>query len=327
MSNVVIVAIPEKNDRVWKVSSEKIPHLTLLHLGDTDKIANLDQLVLFVEHAVNTTLRRFYLSVDRRGELGEDQADVVFFKKNRYDYKAIRDFRSSLLQNSIIKTAYDSSEQFEGPWTPHLTLGYPASPAKKVEDDYLYSVDFDKIAVWIDEYDGPEFELKDHSEDFDMAEIPMDVAMSDLESMKAEEIKPQTADLGAKFLAHYGIKGMRWGVRSHRDVSAQTHVDTGIVRRQTKIQTKGGAAHPAADDAVRAAIQKQKLKKSGTASLSNKELQDLARRLQLELQVETLTSSKGKSFVKKQLGQQGQQQVQKGLSTATTKARKIAIGV
>ena len=61
-SNLVIVAIPDENDRVWKISSEKIPHLTLLFLGDVDKVSNLEQIVLFVEHAATTTLRRFYLS-------------------------------------------------------------------------------------------------------------------------------------------------------------------------------------------------------------------------------------------------------------------------
>ena len=45
MSNLVIVAIPDENDRVWKVSSEKIPHMTLLFLGDEDEVSDLDQIV------------------------------------------------------------------------------------------------------------------------------------------------------------------------------------------------------------------------------------------------------------------------------------------
>src|SRR3954469_577886 len=109
-SNLVIAAIPDENDRVWKVSSEKIPHLTVLFLGETDSVQNLEQIMLFVEHAANTSLKRFYLPVDRRGELGDDKADVLFFKKGRYDYKAIREFRSMLLQDQNIKTAYDSAE-------------------------------------------------------------------------------------------------------------------------------------------------------------------------------------------------------------------------
>jgi 2'-5' RNA ligase len=160
MGNLVIVAIPDESDRVWKVSSEKVPHLTLLFLGDESNVSNLESIVQFVEHAANTTLKRFYLPVDHRGELGADKADVLFFKKGRYDFKAVRDFRSLLLKDDNIKTAHDATAQFETPenvgspgqpWIPHLTLGYPTSPAKEVPDnqDYpFYDVSFNRIAVW-----------------------------------------------------------------------------------------------------------------------------------------------------------------------------------
>ena len=205
MDNVVIVAIPDENDRVWKISSEKVPHLTMLFLGEEGNVANLDQIMLFVEHAANTSLKRFYLPVDRRGELGADQADVLFFKKGRYDFKAVRDFRSLLLKDPNVKTAYDSTKQFETPeavgdpgqpWIPHLTLGYPATPAKPIPDDQfggIYSVEFNRIAVWTGDFEGPEFLLKDYGEEFDEVAIPMDVAMSELQ--------------------HYGVKGQKWGVR------------------------------------------------------------------------------------------------------------------
>lgn len=205
MSNLVIVAIPDENDRVWKVSSEKIPHLTLLFLGDVDKVAHADQIVQFVEHAASMTLQRFYLPVDRRGELGEDKADVLFFKKGRYDYKAIRDFRVQLLKDNNIRTAYDSTEQFDGPWQPHLTLGYPTDPAKPQDADHdypFYDIQFTKIAVWLDDFDGPEFLLKDWWDEYEsMDAVPMDVAMSDISQAGADFI-----------LEHHGVKGMRWGV-------------------------------------------------------------------------------------------------------------------
>ena len=214
-SNLVIVAIPEENDRVWKVSSEKIPHMTLLFLGDSTKVSNLDQIMLFVEHAASTSLKRFYLPVDHRGELGDDKADVLFFKKGRYDFKAVYDFRQLLLKDHNIKTAYDSSTQFEAPeatglpgqsWIPHLTLGYPETLAKPIPDDQLsnfYDVSFNKIAVWIGDFEGPEFLLKDYWEEFNEMEIPMDVAMSDLpKQVEIEDSMAQTADLGAEFLAH-----------------------------------------------------------------------------------------------------------------------------
>lgn len=226
-SSLVIVGIPKEDDRVWKVSSEKVPHLTLLHLGDVEQVQNLEQIMLFVEHAASTTLRPFYLPVERRGELGDAKADVLFFRKGRYDFRAVRDFRTMLLKDSNIKTAYDATSQFElpaevgapgQPWIPHLTLGYPESPAKPIPDDYaqtFYDVCFDKVAVWIGDYEGPEFLLKDYWEEADemLDTIPMDVAMSDIH--------------------HHGVKGMRWGVRkeavagprgSHIRISNRTNV-------------------------------------------------------------------------------------------------------
>lgn len=507
-SNLVIAAIPDENDPVWQVSSEKIPHLTILFLGETDAVSNLEQIMSFVEHAADTSLKRFYLPVDRRGELGDDKADVLFLKKSRYDFKAINDFRNSLLQESNIKTAYDSAKQFDGPWNPHLTLGYPETPAKPMPDNFFssfYEIQFNKIAVWTGDFEGPDFLLKDYWDDMDQFTVPMDVAMSDLqhhgvkgqkwgvrkesilgtarkvgkaaasvgrfagdvgfeanlesesgrnsvnmtilskankafkrtdlpainakpEHVKASKLKnrlrhpldpgtkayrkevkeayiqrlesaansmtnssgtrqytirergwelpaeggalprsknywavssrevkhadgnvvgtvevimdddgfiidlkpvdnslAQTADLGAEFIEHFGIKGMRWGVRSQGAVTTQAHIDSGIVRRQTKIQAKGGEAHPPTHDAITAAVSKQKLKKSGTAALSNKELKDLQTRLQLEIQVKQLTSSKGQKMVTKQLEEEGKQlvsrQIRKGAPGALKKVR------
>lgn len=311
MSNLVIVAIPDENDRVWKVSSEKVPHLTLLFLGDVDNVANLEQIVGFVEHAANTTLRRFYLPVDRRGELGADKADVLFFKKGRYDYKAVRDFRAALLQDHNIKTAYDSATQFEGPWNPHLTLGYPAEPAKPDDTDRdfgFYDVGFNKVAVWIDDFDGPEFLLKDYWDEFDALEtVPMDVAMGDIPKIQNDS---QLTEQGAEFLAHYGVQGMKWGTRK-APPSAVAARATSVVphgtKRKTKVKTEGGENHPASTDAIKVAQAKAKLKKSGTAALSNQELQDLQTRMNLERNVTQLVgaqsaSAKGKKFVKGLVG-------------------------
>lgn len=339
MSNVVIVAIPDENDRVWKVSSEKVPHLTLLFLGDENEVSNLDQIIQFVEHAASQTLKRFYLPVDRRGELGEDKADVLFFKKGRYDYKAVRDFRATLLQDSNIKTANDSAQQHEGPWLPHLTLGYPATPAKPDATDRdfgFYDVGFNKIAIWTSDFEGPEFLLKDYWDDFDIGELPMDVAMSDIARpvTKLESIETtQTADLGAEFLAHYGVKGMHWGQRKSPPeavpVSAMSHVPQ-RTKGKTKIKVEGGENHPAHEDAIKVARAQAKLKKSGTAALSNKELQELQNRLNLERNVTQLVGSttrvgKGRNFVKGLTGfnKEVNDTVNTGFQTARLSKQKI----
>lgn len=88
----------------------------------------------------------------------------------------------------------------------------------------------------------------------------------------------------ASVLEHFGIKGMHWGVRRNRQ-----QIDS-------------------SDDHANAAAVKQKVKKGGTKTLSNKELQDLVTRMNLEQQFDRLHSaeptrlSKGKKAVKGILG-------------------------
>lgn len=234
-SNLVIVAIPDENDRVWQVSSEKVPHLTLLFLGDSAQVANADQIVQFVEHAADTMLKRFYLSVDRRDTLGADNADVLFFRKG-YDTKAVREFRNALLKDTSIRTAYDSAPQFEGPWQPHLTLGYPATPAKKPgqnEHDKFYDVSFNKIAVWIDDYAGPEFLLKDYWDEGDDEIDEPAIAMSTIDQ---ERVKA-----GMAALEHHGIKGMKWGHRKTPSVVARPK-NALTTKQQVAVATLGVGA-------------------------------------------------------------------------------------
>src|SRR4051794_8219043 len=227
MSSLVIVAIPEEQDRVWKISSQKVPHLTLLYLGpDVDQIANVDQIMQFVDHAVTLSEHGpFYLDVDSRGTLGEDEADVLFFNKRSWNLKWIRQFRGQLLQNQAIRTAYDSTPQHTAPqdWLPHLTLGYPDAPAKALPNDGFdhpfYSVCFDRIAVWAEDFNGPEFKLEwpDRELEGDLAVAYSDTqkaALMHAAQLGQPVITQTAAERGAEFLEHYGKKGMKWGVRN-----------------------------------------------------------------------------------------------------------------
>jgi hypothetical protein len=88
--------------------------------------------------------------------------------------------------------------------------------------------------------------------------------------------------------------------------SATSVVPRGSLRK-TKIQTEGGENHPAHEDAIKVAQAQAKLKKSGTAALSNKELQDLQTRMNLERNVTTLVKDrtrvgKGRKFVRELTG-------------------------
>jgi 2'-5' RNA ligase len=168
MPNVVIVALPSENDYVNKISSEKVAHLTILFLGDLLKVQNLGKIIGFTKHASDQTLTRFTLEVDRRGVLGLDLADVLFFKKSKWSgFEEINSFRSSLLQENNIRTAYDSVQDQFSEWIPHLTLGYPATPAKEDTRDYpgIDYVSFDRISVWVKDLEGIEFPLKSYDDE------------------------------------------------------------------------------------------------------------------------------------------------------------------
>lgn len=164
MSNLVIVAIPAADESVWKVSSEKVPHLTLLFLGPLESDDNTQRMADFIEHAVEVSEHGpFYLTVDYRDELGDDNADVLYFKDDR-SLKWVNSFRNQLLQQNDIRAEFEEMEaegqQFPE-WVPHLTLGYPDAPAKPLPNDYpIYSVCFDRIALWTTDFDGPEFRLE-----------------------------------------------------------------------------------------------------------------------------------------------------------------------
>lgn len=75
-------------------------------------------------------------------------------------------------------------------------------------------------------------------------------------------------------LTHYGVKGMHWGVRRNRS----------------------SGSTPTSSDAARAKTHAETAKRHGASALSNKELQDLVTRMNLERQYSTL---KGETQVKK----------------------------
>jgi len=140
-------------------------------------------------------------------------------------------------------------------------------------------------------------------------------------------MESEVLERGARFLQHYGVKGMKWGVRRNRPtspVTTQSVVNAGL-RGKTKVKAKGGVAHPATQDAIKAAELKRKHQKSGPAALSNNELRDLATRMQLEQQVKVLNAqskSSGKKFVKDTLKDTGQQQSRRVFNAQV--AKKVA---
>lgn len=122
--------------------------------------------------------------------------------------------------------------------------------------------------------------------------------------MDRSESSGRPGDTLETFLAHFGVKGMKWGV--HR------------------MPSSGGSA---SEDASRAREISTKAKTGGTKALSNKELQDLITRQNLEQQYARLNPSKTKKAVQLVadilLGV-GKQQAIRVLNDAATKGLNAA---
>ena len=104
-------------------------------------------------------------------------------------------------------------------------------------------------------------------------------------------------------LAHYGVKGMKWGVRKDRKSSSGSGA---IARRRAKraankAQKEADRSLPASEDATKAKVARRKARNASTDVLSNEELQHLVNRLNLEKRFADLTDptkDSGESFIK-----------------------------
>jgi hypothetical protein len=105
-------------------------------------------------------------------------------------------------------------------------------------------------------------------------------------------------------LAHYGVKGMKWGVR------------------RSKRQLDSDSPDAARAKATRAKI---KTNRGRTDSLSNQDLRDLVQRMNLEQQYSQLSANRasfGKRFVTGVLKNVGTQQATSVLNEQATNLRK-----
>lgn len=125
-----------------------------------------------------------------------------------------------------------------------------------------------------------------------------------------------------KILQHYGVKGMRWGVRRKRTAAP---AEVKVTQKGAKLKAKGGTNQPASKDAITTKTIDQVIKKSGYQALSNQDLQAYNNRLNLEAnarRLRTQNATAGQRFVKALLGTAGDVAMQEAKDRASARQVK-----
>lgn len=97
-------------------------------------------------------------------------------------------------------------------------------------------------------------------------------------------------------LEHYGVKGMKWGVRRTPEQLGRARAARKAKKAEAKKQKAADRNRPASEDAVKAATYRRVAKNAGTASLSNQELDALLKRMKLEERYVTALGADTKSI-------------------------------
>lgn len=220
-----------------------------------------------------------------------DKMNAVVIPKINNDPK-YKDVDFTNPKNSKIQEKYHAEYKaaFEKEFNKNLKAVYGNSPSGK----YKVRLSGDnEPGLWTVDYN----EIKHSSDNFSFAIKVKTNQLGHIVSFDVEDDELIQASIDHNFLSHFGIKGMRWGVRRENPSGGlPTPVTVSTKPNSSKIQTKGGANHPASDEAKRSASIHQKLKKSGVNSLSNKEMQELVTRLNLEQQLSKLTTPQKSQF-------------------------------
>ena len=133
-----MVFLPASDDPVNEASSEDQAHVTTVWFGEADLPWPL---INEAVAAAAAAMKPFTVAVKSRGLLGDKDADVLFL-----DADDLAEQRQALLDVPVIKDGMDSVEQYPQ-WTPHLTLGYPDSPATLAEEPEAITID--RLALWV----------------------------------------------------------------------------------------------------------------------------------------------------------------------------------
>ncbi len=144
------------------------------------------------------------------------------------------------------------------------------------------------------------------------------------------------------YLEHFGVKGMKWGVRRGDNAGGDSRLGTSYQPGTNQVQLWGARksaglyvnrgrqlGRPVSPEASRARELQGQVKKYGTQSLSNKDLQDLVTRLNLERQYSNLSQPKvssGRKFVNEVLRDSAKQIATQFITKNAPKGAAILAG-
>lgn len=138
-STATIMALPSLDDPVMGMSSEEIPHVTLLFLGEA-ALFDPEPIIAVIRAVAEGVGAPVVEEVNGVGTLGADQADVVLL-----DAAHLADIRGAILGDDAVRAVHDGVEQFPT-WIPHLTMGWPDAP--RLSESAPSVIRFDRLALW-----------------------------------------------------------------------------------------------------------------------------------------------------------------------------------
>lgn len=105
------------------------------------------------------------------------------------------------------------------------------------------------------------------------------------------------------YLEHFGVKGMKWGIR--KEERKTSNIPGGKVSSNSKGKVKGvelsakskKSATTPSKDKVKASLTEKKIKEGSLDAISNKELQDLISRKNLEQQYSTIMTKESQKGI------------------------------
>lgn len=148
-TGALVVLLPADDDPITAATSEDQAHMTFVWMGDVSDIDDAARAAIGGEVSSYATALDgpIVVPVMRRGQLGDDGAEVVFLERS----DSLLAARDGLMESSPnLLAAHDAAEQFPE-WTPHVTLGYPegveGGPAVGEYDGT--EVTFDRLGLWL----------------------------------------------------------------------------------------------------------------------------------------------------------------------------------